>query len=140
MFLSANEVARLFAALSGRAATGSTLGLTVEVHPAGVDSNLVLSTADRIMFGGTSPLHAIMSRESWTGLLGDAGWTVQNLYDRPRTRDRAILAAQADARRCTGGRSSVPRTVQARPSDNPTPATWPENSITFGEGSRRPWT
>ncbi|MFF7335036.1 SAM-dependent methyltransferase [Streptomyces sp. NPDC008150] len=76
LFLENSAVDRLVRSLAGRAAPGSTLALTAEVHPQGLDSAQVLATTDQVMFGGTSPLRTILSRDTWLALLKNAGWTV----------------------------------------------------------------
>ncbi|MFJ5292771.1 class I SAM-dependent methyltransferase [Streptomyces sp. NPDC088348] len=76
LFLEPGDVASLLARLSGRAAAGSTLAITAEVHPAGLDSGLVVSTVDDVMFGGAGPLHTIQSRDAWLTLFERTGWRV----------------------------------------------------------------
>ncbi|MGX1759079.1 class I SAM-dependent methyltransferase [Streptomyces lydicus] len=81
LFLEPGDVARLLAGLSGRAATGSILAITAEVHPAGLDSALVVSTVDEVMFAGAGPLHTIQSRDAWLTLFKENGWHVDNADD-----------------------------------------------------------
>jgi methyltransferase (TIGR00027 family) len=76
LFLESSAVARLLTSLARQAATGSVVALTAEVHPQGLDSRQVLTTADEIMFSGTSPLHTIMDRGTWLATLKNAGWHV----------------------------------------------------------------
>jgi O-methyltransferase involved in polyketide biosynthesis len=78
LFLEPGDVERLFAALSGRAAPGSILAITAEVHPAEFDSDLVVSTVDDLMFGGAGPLHTILSRDAWLALFEKAGWRAED--------------------------------------------------------------
>ncbi|MBT2225161.1 SAM-dependent methyltransferase [Nonomuraea sp. NEAU-A123] len=78
LFLEPGEVASLLAGLSGRAAAGSTLAITAEVHPADLDSDLVVSTVDDVMFGGAGPLHTIQSRDAWLALFERTGWRIDN--------------------------------------------------------------
>ncbi|MCZ1011816.1 class I SAM-dependent methyltransferase [Streptomyces lydicus] len=81
LFLEPLDVARLLAGVSGRAVTGSILAITAEVHPAGLDSALVVSTVDEMMFAGASPLHTIQSRDAWLTLFKENGWHVDNADD-----------------------------------------------------------
>jgi methyltransferase (TIGR00027 family) len=74
LFLEPGDVERLFAALSRRAAPGSALAITAEVHPGEFDSDLVVSTVDKVMFGGVGPLHTIRSRDAWLALFEKTGW------------------------------------------------------------------
>ncbi|MGC5401022.1 class I SAM-dependent methyltransferase [Streptomyces sp. DT20] len=78
LFLESSAVRSLLASLAGQAANGSTLALTAEVHPQGTDSAALLATVDEILFGGTSPLHTIMSRDTWMDVLKTAGWEVRD--------------------------------------------------------------
>ncbi|GIF22228.1 hypothetical protein Ate02nite_49580 [Paractinoplanes tereljensis] len=78
LFLDPDDVARLLDALSRRAAPGSTLAITAEVHPAGLDSPHVVDTVDEVMFGGAGPLRTIKSRDAWLTLLQGTGWKVDN--------------------------------------------------------------
>ncbi|WP_240363283.1 conserved oligomeric Golgi complex subunit 4 [Streptomyces sp. S1A1-7] len=55
---------RLLAGVSSHAAKGSILALTTEVHPDGLDSALVISTVDDVMFGGAGPLYTIKARDA----------------------------------------------------------------------------
>ncbi|MEW1776049.1 class I SAM-dependent methyltransferase [Streptomyces sp. NPDC086777] len=77
LFLRPDAVQRLLTGVSGRAAKGSTLGLTVEVHPAGLDSALVVPTVDEVMFGGAGPLHTIKDRGAWLTLFEQHGRRVE---------------------------------------------------------------
>ncbi|MER5787673.1 SAM-dependent methyltransferase [Streptomyces sp. NPDC001980] len=77
LFLRPGAAERLLTGVSGRAAKGSSLALTAEVHPAGLDSALVVSTVDDVMFGGAGPLHTIKDREAWLTLLKQHGWQVE---------------------------------------------------------------
>ncbi|MFE3771381.1 class I SAM-dependent methyltransferase [Streptomyces sp. NPDC059122] len=77
LFLKPNDVARLVADASHRAAKGSTLALTTEAHPTGLESALVISAVDD-MFAGASPLHTIKSRDAWLALLDQHGWRVHD--------------------------------------------------------------
>ncbi|MEF2978056.1 class I SAM-dependent methyltransferase [Subtercola sp. YIM 133946] len=79
LFLEQLDVEILLTGMAGSAAPGSVLAVTAEVHPEGFDSAEVLSTADQVMFGGTSPLHTILSRETWLTLFADSGWTVKDV-------------------------------------------------------------
>lgn len=78
LFLQPSDVERLLAGVSSRAAQGSTLAFTAEVHPAGLDSALVISTVDDVMFDGAGPLHTIKSRDAWLTQLKQHGWQVNN--------------------------------------------------------------
>lgn len=78
LFLEPGDVGRLLAGISGRAASGSTLAITAEVHPAGLDSGLVVSTVDDVMFGGAGPLHTIRSRDAWLALFERNGWRIED--------------------------------------------------------------
>ncbi|MCU1642808.1 MAG: S-adenosyl-L-methionine-dependent methyltransferase [Nocardia sp.] len=78
LFLEPNDVERLITATSSRAAAGSTLAVTAEVHPAGLDSALVVSTVDGEMFGGVGPLRTIGTRDAWLALFDKAGWQVKD--------------------------------------------------------------
>ncbi|MFK0286141.1 class I SAM-dependent methyltransferase [Streptomyces sp. NPDC090499] len=78
LFLRPAAVQRLLTGVSSRAAKGSSLALTVEVHPAGLDSALVVSTVDDVMFGGAGPLHTIKDREAWLALFQQHGWQVES--------------------------------------------------------------
>lgn len=78
LFLQPRDVERLLAGVSGRGAPGSVLALTTEVHPAGLDSALVISTVDQVMFDGASPLHSIRARDTWLALLNQHDWQVEN--------------------------------------------------------------
>nr|WP_161559139.1 SAM-dependent methyltransferase [Streptomyces antimycoticus] len=78
LFLEPGDVERLLAGVSGRAAGGSTLAITAEVHPAGLDSGLVVSTVDDVMFGGASPLHTVQSRDAWLALFKRNGWQIED--------------------------------------------------------------
>ncbi|SEO81757.1 class I SAM-dependent methyltransferase [Amycolatopsis saalfeldensis] len=77
LFLEPGDVLALMAGLSGRAAEGSTLALTAEVHPAGLDSDRVVAVVDQEMFGGCGPLHTVLDRDGWLALFAKTGWTVQ---------------------------------------------------------------
>ncbi|MET7301166.1 class I SAM-dependent methyltransferase [Embleya sp. NPDC005575] len=102
LFLTPDDVARLIAGVSQRAAKGSTLVLTAEVHPAGLDSTLVVSTVDDVMFAGAGPLHTIKSRDAWLTLLDEHGWqvhdaaevTVVNHFELPMTEKPAQIQTQ----------------------------------------------
>ncbi|MFF4974455.1 class I SAM-dependent methyltransferase [Streptomyces sp. NPDC001083] len=78
LFLQPRDVERLLAGVSSRCAPGSVLALTTEVHPAGLDSTLVISTVDKVMFDGASPLHGIRARDTWLALLKQHNWQVEN--------------------------------------------------------------
>ncbi|MFJ4849538.1 MULTISPECIES: class I SAM-dependent methyltransferase [unclassified Streptomyces] len=78
LFLKPRDVARLMTGIAHRAARGSTLALTAETHPAGLDSALVVTTVDEVMFAGDGPLHTIMTREAWLTLFDQHGWQVEN--------------------------------------------------------------
>lgn len=78
LFLEPGDVERLLAGVSSRAANGSTLAITAEVHPAGLDSGFVVSTVDDVMFGGASPLHTIRSRDAWPALFKQNGWQIED--------------------------------------------------------------
>ncbi|MYV98493.1 SAM-dependent methyltransferase [Streptomyces sp. SID3343] len=78
LFLEPSDVEALFDGLSRRARTGSTLAVTAEVHPAGLDSDIVVSTVDDVMFDGVGPLHTILSREAWSALLEKTGWRIKD--------------------------------------------------------------
>lgn len=78
LFLEPDDVERLLAAAASRAATGSALAITAEVHPAGLDSDLVVATVDEQMFAGAGPLHTIQAREAWLALFDKAGWRVKD--------------------------------------------------------------
>jgi methyltransferase (TIGR00027 family) len=79
LFLAPKDVDRLFTTISSRAAAGSTLAITAEVHPAGLNSELVVATVDEEMFGGAGPLHTISTREAWLTRFAKAGWTVKDV-------------------------------------------------------------
>ncbi|MGW4644066.1 class I SAM-dependent methyltransferase [Sphaerisporangium sp. NPDC004334] len=81
LFLEPGDVASLMAGLFDRAAAGSTLAMTAEVHPADLDSDLVVATVDDVMFGGAGPLHTIQSRDAWLVLFAKTGWRVGNADD-----------------------------------------------------------
>jgi methyltransferase (TIGR00027 family) len=78
LFIGPDEVERLLAAASSRAATGSALAITAEAHPAGLASDLVIATVDDVMFGGFGPLRTILSRDTWLALLEKTGWRVED--------------------------------------------------------------
>ncbi|MFF4898001.1 class I SAM-dependent methyltransferase [Streptomyces sp. NPDC001068] len=78
LFLRPYDVERLLAGISTRTAAGSTLALTAEVHPAGLDSSLVVSTVDDVMFDGAGPLRGIRTRDAWLTLLEQHGWQVED--------------------------------------------------------------
>ncbi|MFD7055225.1 class I SAM-dependent methyltransferase [Streptomyces mirabilis] len=78
LFLQPGDVERLLAGVSSHAAKGSTLALTTEVHPAGLESALVISTVDDVMFGGAGPLHTIKARDVWLNQFKQHGWQVNN--------------------------------------------------------------
>lgn len=77
LFLEPKNVEQLLAGLSTRAAKGATLAITAEVHPADVESDLVVATVDAEMFSGTGPLRTIRSRDTWLTLLDKTGWQVE---------------------------------------------------------------
>ena len=78
LFLEPGAVERLLTAAFGRAAPGSTLALTAEVHPDGLDPGLVVDTVDEMMFDGAGPLHTIRSGQEWLALLARIGWRVRD--------------------------------------------------------------
>ncbi|HEY2061040.1 MAG TPA: SAM-dependent methyltransferase [Amycolatopsis sp.] len=78
LFLEPDDVLALLTGLSARAAEGSTLALTAEVHPEGLDSDRVVSAVDHEMFGGGGPLHTIQARDAWLALFAKTGWTVED--------------------------------------------------------------
>ncbi|MFC9652727.1 class I SAM-dependent methyltransferase [Streptomyces sp. NPDC056937] len=101
LFLKPNDVARLIAGTSHRAAKGSTLALTTEAHPAGLESALVISAVDD-MFAGAGPLHTIKSRDAWLALPDQHGWQVHdaaevvavNHFELPMTDQPAQIQTQ----------------------------------------------
>ncbi|MEV7323073.1 SAM-dependent methyltransferase [Streptomyces sp. NPDC093970] len=78
LFLRPYDVERLLAGISTRTAAGGTLALTAEVHPPGLDSSLVVSTVDDVMFDGAGPLRGIRTRDAWLTLLERHGWQVED--------------------------------------------------------------
>ncbi|MFD8331202.1 class I SAM-dependent methyltransferase [Streptomyces solisilvae] len=78
LFLEPGGVERLLAGVSSRAASGSALAITAEVHPAGLESGLVVSTVDDVMFSGAGPLHTIRSRDAWLALFQQNGWQIED--------------------------------------------------------------
>ncbi|GAA0681199.1 hypothetical protein GCM10009548_59900 [Streptomyces malaysiensis subsp. malaysiensis] len=78
LFLEPGGVERLLAGVSSRAASGSALAITAEVHPAGLESGLVFSTVDDVMFSGAGPLHTIRSRDAWLALFQQNGWQIED--------------------------------------------------------------
>jgi methyltransferase (TIGR00027 family) len=78
LFLEQADIVRLLDGIARSAAAGSILAVTAEVHPEPFDSALILSTSDTVMFGGTSPLNAILARTTWLTMLTTAGWTVKD--------------------------------------------------------------
>ncbi|WNV85508.1 SAM-dependent methyltransferase [Umezawaea sp. Da 62-37] len=78
LFLEPDDVERLITATSGRAAPGSTLAITAETHPTALDSDLVVSAVDELMFGGAGPLRTIRARDAWLALFDKAGWRVED--------------------------------------------------------------
>ncbi|MFE9610859.1 class I SAM-dependent methyltransferase [Streptomyces sp. NPDC006012] len=81
LFLQPGDVERLLAGVSSRAAKGSTLAITAEVHPAGLDSALVTSHVDKVMFGGAGPLHTIKDRDAWLAQFKQHGWQVSDINE-----------------------------------------------------------
>jgi methyltransferase (TIGR00027 family) len=79
LFIEPADVERLLAAAFSRAAPGSIVALTAEVHPAELSSDLVVATVDDVMFGGAGPLATILSRDTWLALFERIGWRVQNV-------------------------------------------------------------
>jgi methyltransferase (TIGR00027 family) len=78
LFLAPASVRALVAAAAARAATGSLLALTAEVHPAGLESDAVIRTVDEVMFGGVGPLRTILTRDAWAALLAETGWSLDD--------------------------------------------------------------
>ncbi|RYF47230.1 MAG: hypothetical protein EOO38_12550, partial [Cytophagaceae bacterium] len=76
LFLEGPAVRRLLHALSRVAAPGSSLALSIEVHPDGPDTHLVLATVDETMFANAGLLHSISTRRDWNATLTAAGWNV----------------------------------------------------------------
>lgn len=78
LFLEQADIVRLLDGIARSAAAGSILAVTAEVHPEPFDSALILSTSDTVMFGGTSPLKAILARTTWLTMFTTAGWTIKD--------------------------------------------------------------
>ncbi len=73
---------RLLSALRARAATGSTLAVSLVIHRDGLDSARVLEVANsRRRVAGSEPFLTIMSAAAHLDLLGQAGWLAAESAD-----------------------------------------------------------
>jgi hypothetical protein len=78
VFLEQHDVAWLLCGLSSRAAPGSRLAVTLEVHPDELDSSQVVSTFNAQFFGDITPMPTILPGYAFLALLQDAGWRAEH--------------------------------------------------------------
>lgn len=76
LFLERQDVSRLVAGLASIASTGSTLALSVEVHPEDLDMDLVVSTINNLMFPHDELIRCVRSCKDWIASLRKVGWIV----------------------------------------------------------------
>jgi methyltransferase (TIGR00027 family) len=82
VYLGYADCLRLLAVLATRAASGSELVVTLAVHADGLDTELVLTSANAARrTGRTEPWRTILPRADHLAMLAEAGWQVQDCRD-----------------------------------------------------------
>lgn len=94
VYLDRRSCGRLLATLRNRAVPASRLAVSLATHPAGLDSQQVVSVANAARRAGrTEPWRTILPRTAHLALLDEAGWHIQ------RTVDAAELDPRIDPQR-----------------------------------------